>query len=58
MKFILRKINGDWEQLIYEDSEKVICENHKLSAEEVLFALGFKFECEEIWTDDEDMKNV
>lgn len=43
----LQIVNGDWERLI-DDTGKVICENHKLDAEDVLFALGYRFEIEEV----------
>lgn len=43
----LQIVNGDWERLV-DDNNNVICENHKLDAEDVLFALGYRFEIEEV----------
>ena len=42
---------GDWEQLI-DDNGEVIVEGHRLDAEDVLFALGYRFDIEEVWEDE------
>lgn len=47
MQNLVLKISEDWEQLIDKDTGEVLCESHKLDAEDVLFALGFRFEIEE-----------
>ena len=39
-------VNDDYEWLIDEDTNEVIPEAHKLSAEDVLYALGYKFSIE------------
>ena len=39
-------VNDDYEQLINEDTNEVLAESHKLSAEDVLWALGYKFSVE------------
>ena len=48
----LQIMNGDYERLL-DDNDNIICEAHKLDAEDVLFALGYKFEIEEV-EEDED----
>ena len=45
----IRKIDDDWEQLVNPQGE-VIAESHHLDAEDVLWGLGLKYECEEVWT--------
>ena len=37
-------VEDDYETLINRDTGKIICEGHKLSAEDVLFGLGYRFE--------------
>lgn len=49
----LQIANGDWERLVDNDGN-VICENHKLDVEDVLFALGYRFDIEEVDEDDKD----
>lgn len=49
--FRIVTIDGDYEQLI-DDHNNVIAEAHHLDIEDVLHALGIKYECEEIWTDE------
>ena len=39
-------VNDDYEWLINEDTDEVIAEAQKLSAEDVLYALGYKFSIE------------
>lgn len=39
-------VNDDYEWLINEDTDEVIAEAHKLSAEDVLYALGYRFSIE------------
>lgn len=46
------RVSLDWEQLV-NDKGEVIAEGHHLSAEDVLFALGYRFEIEGI-DEDED----
>ena len=41
------RIGDYWEQLV-DDSGEVIAEGHKLDVEDVLWALGIKYTCEEI----------
>ena len=48
----LKIVNGDYERLL-DDNDNIICEAHKLDVEDVLFALGYKFEIEEV-EEDED----
>ena len=43
----LQFVNDDWQRLI-DDNNNVICENHRLDVEDVLFALGYKFEIERV----------
>lgn len=43
-------VNGDWERLL-DDNNHVICEAHKLDIKDVLFALGYRFEIEEVEED-------
>ena len=38
--------NDDYEWLINEDTDEIIAEGHKLTAEDVLWALGYKFSIE------------
>ena len=37
-------VEDDYETLINSDTGEIICEGHKLSAEDVLFGLGYRFE--------------
>lgn len=37
-------IEDDYETILNKDTGEVICEGHKLAAEDVLFALGYRFE--------------
>ena len=39
-------VNDDYEWLINEDTEEVIAEAQKLTAEDVLWALGYRFSIE------------
>ena len=39
-------VNDDYEWLINEDTDEVIAEAPKLSAEDVLYALGYRFSIE------------
>ena len=48
----LQIINGDYERLL-DDNDNILCESHKLDVENVLFALGYEFEIEEV-EEDED----
>ena len=43
----LQIINGDYE-ILFDDNGKILCESHKLDAEDVLAALGYKCKVEEI----------
>ena len=45
---ILLKVCGDYEQIINQDTNEILAEGHLLSAEDVLFALGYRFEIEEV----------
>ena len=37
-------VEDDYETLINSDTGEIICEGHKLSAEDVLFGLSYRFE--------------
>lgn len=39
-------MNGDYEWLIDNDTEEILAEGHRLSAEDVLWALGYRFAIE------------
>lgn len=39
-------VNDDYEWLINEDTNEILAEGQKLSAEDVLWALGYKFAIE------------
>lgn len=39
-------VDDDYEWLIDRDTDEVLAEGHKLSAEDVLWALGYKFSIE------------
>jgi hypothetical protein len=45
---ILLKVWEDYEQIINQDTNEILAEGHSLSAEDVLFALGYRFEIEEV----------
>lgn len=55
MNNLLIKYNryNDWEQLINKDTGEILCEGHKLDAEDVLFALDYRFEIEEDYEDED-----
>lgn len=38
--------NDDYEWLIDEDTNEILAEGHKLAAEDVLYALGYRFSIE------------
>lgn len=44
-------VSDDWEKLV-DDDGSVICENHKLDAQDILSAFGFEFEIREVEEDD------
>ena len=39
-------MNGDYEWVIDNDTEEILAEGHRLSAEDVLWALGYRFAIE------------
>lgn len=45
------KVGDDWEEL-WKDGECILS-GHKLDAEDVLYALGYRFEIEEIESEEE-----
>ena len=47
MKVLLR-IGCEYEWLVNAETGEVLAEGHQLSAEDVLFALGYRFEIEEV----------
>lgn len=44
IKNIRLEVSDDYEWIINTDTDEVIAEGHKLSAEDVLFALGYRFD--------------
>lgn len=48
---LITAVDGEWERIIGDDGQ-VILEGHRLTAEDVLFALGYRFEIEEVDIDD------
>lgn len=48
MDNIILKVSEDYEWIIDKSTGEIIAEGHKLTAEEVLFALGYRFEIEEV----------
>lgn len=48
MDNIILRVSEDYEWIINKYTGEVIAEGHKLTAEEVLFALGYRFEIEEV----------
>lgn len=51
MDNIILRVAEDYEWIVEKNTGRVIAEGHKLTAEDVLFALGYRFEIEEV--DDE-----
>lgn len=42
------QIGDEWEWLLDKKNHKVLASGHKLDAEDVLFALGYRFDIEEV----------
>jgi len=52
IKNIRLEVSDDYEWIINTDTDEVIAEGHKLSAEDMLFALGYRFDIVERGVED------
>lgn len=48
MNNLILRVSEDYEWIVDKNTGKIIAEGHKLTAEDVLFALGYRFEIEEV----------
>lgn len=52
MNDLVIQIGDEWEWLLDKKNHKVLASGHKLDAEDVLFALGYRFDIEEVDSDE------
>lgn len=48
MDNLILRVSEDYEWIVDKNTGEILAEGHKLTAEDVLFALGYRFEIEEV----------